>query len=162
MVITRSTQLRQRRVLLIRDPLAAGHARSHVRAAIRAWSVPVDPDIAVLLTSDLVTEAITYWAGLSVTLGIRCSRDGLRVEVTGASRPRPGGGDEPVATGCGLVLVAALSTEWGAFRAPAGQAMYFTLAFESRPAPGPSSRGRSGVTSVGTVSRKPRPAHRPH
>ena len=120
MVITRSTQLRQRRVLLTREPLAAGQARSHVRAAIRAWSVPVDPDIAVLLTSDLVTDAITYWAGQSVTLAIRCSRDALRVDVTGASRPRPGGGDEPVATGCGLVLVAALSTQWGAFRAPAG------------------------------------------
>ena len=161
MVATRSTQLRQRRVLLNRDPLAAGYARSHVRTAIRAWSVPVDPDIAVLLTSDLVTDAITYWAEQSVTLGIRCSRDALRVEVTGASGPLPDGGDEPVAAGCGLVLVAALSTQWGAFRPPAGQAMYFTLAFGPRPAPGPSSRGRSGATSVGTVSRIPRPAHRP-
>jgi hypothetical protein len=161
MVATRSTQLRQRHVLLNRDPLAAGHARSHVRTAIRAWSVPVDPDIAVLLTSDLVTDAITYWADLSVMLGIRCSRDALRVEVTGASRPLPDGGDEPVATRCGLVLVAALSTQWGAFRPPAGQATYFTLAFGPRPAPGPSSCGRSGATSVGAVSRKPRPAHRP-
>ena len=27
------------------------------------------------------------------------------------------------------MLVAALSTEWGSFRTPAGKAMYFTLAF---------------------------------
>jgi hypothetical protein len=161
MELTRSTQLRQRRVLLIRDPLAAGHARSHVRAAIRAWSVPVDADIAVLLTSDLVTDAITCWAGPSVTLGIRYGHDALRVEVTDASRPRPDGGDEPVATGSGLVLVAALSTQWGAFGVPAGQAMYFTLAFEPRPAPVPPASGRAGATSVGTASRIPRPARRP-
>jgi hypothetical protein len=28
------------------------------------------------------------------------------------------------------VLVAALSTEWGSFRTPAGKAVYFTLAFQ--------------------------------
>ena len=161
MVPTRPADLRQRRVRLTRDPLAAGRARSEVRAAVRSWAIPVDPDIAILLTSDLVTDAITYWADQSVTLGIRCMRDALRVDVTGASRPLPDGGDEPVAAGCGLVLVAALSTQWGAFRAPAGQAMYFTLGFGPRPAPGPSSCGRSGATSVGTVSRNPRPAHRP-
>jgi hypothetical protein len=47
-------------------------------------------------------------------------------------------GTEPVAaderagtqTRRGLALVAALSTEWGSFRTPAGEAAYFTLAFQ--------------------------------
>jgi hypothetical protein len=161
MVPTRPTELLHRHARLIREPQAAGRARSLVRAAVRSWAVPVDPDIAVLLTSDLVTDAVTYWAGQSVTLVIRCSRDALRVDVTDASRPRPEAADAPVATGRGLVLVAALSTKWGAFRTPAGSAMYFTLGFEPWPAPGRPSCGRSGTADVGTVSRKPRPARRP-
>ena len=32
--------------------------------------------------------------------------------------------------GHGLALIAALSTEWGSFRTPAGKAVYFTLAFQ--------------------------------
>jgi len=35
--------------------------------------VPLDPDIAMLLTSDLVTDAITCGTGQTVTLAIRCS-----------------------------------------------------------------------------------------
>ena len=39
-------------------------------------------------------------------------------------------------TGRGLVLVAALSTDWGSFQTPAGKAMYFTLAFQPHPPSG--------------------------
>ena len=130
MVPTRPTELRQRRVRLTREPLAAGQARSEVRAAIQTWQVPVDQDIAILLASDLVTEAITHGEGGTLTLAIRCTRSALRVEVYHASRPQPAGAGEPAGTGRGLVLVAGVSTEWGAFRTPAGRAMYFTLAFE--------------------------------
>jgi hypothetical protein len=118
------TDLRQRRVRLTRQPLAARQARGQVRAAVRDWAVPVDPDIATLLTSDLVTEAITYGDGSTVILAVRCVRAALRVDVHHASRPVPAG------TGCGLVLVAALATDWGAFRTPGSRAMYFTLGFE--------------------------------
>ena len=59
-----------------------------MRAAVRAWAVPVDPDIAVLLTSDLVTEAIVHGNGQSVTLGIRCLRAALRVDVYHAGPPQ--------------------------------------------------------------------------
>jgi len=160
MMLTSPTDVLQQRTLLARDPQAAGHARRQVHAALRAWTVPVDSDVAVLLASDLVTAAVWSWAGPSVTLGIRCSRDALRVDVTEASGP-PRDPAEPAVTGCGLVLVAALSAEWGAFRTPAGRAMYFTLGSGPRPAPGPPAGGRPETLSVGTVSRKPRPARRP-
>ena len=133
MVPTRPTELHQRRLRLAREPFAVAQARSQVRAAIHAWQVPVDPDIAVLLTSDLVTNAITHGDCETVTLAITCSSRGhLRVEVYDTSRSRPMAVDEPVNTqdGRGLVLVAALSTDWGSFRTPAGKAVYFTLAFE--------------------------------
>jgi anti-sigma regulatory factor (Ser/Thr protein kinase) len=132
MAPTRPTELYQRRVRLTREPAAAAEARSQVRAAIRDWRVPVDPDIAVLLTSDLVTNAITHGDGETVTLAIRCSRGRLRIDVydKSCSRPAGAGGPADTDTGHGLVLVAGLSTEWGSFRTPAGKAMYFTLAFQ--------------------------------
>jgi len=131
MAPTRPTELYQRRVRLTRKPAAAAEARSQVRVSIRDWKVPVDPDIAILLTSDLVTNAIMHGDGESLTLAIRCSRAHLRIDVYDQSRSLPLGMDEPADTdaGRGLVLVAVLSTEWGSFRTPAGKAMYFTLAF---------------------------------
>ena len=70
----RPTELHQRRFRLTREPTAAAEARSQVRAVIRAWKVPVDPDIAVLLTSDLVTSVIMHGNGETITLAIRCPR----------------------------------------------------------------------------------------
>ncbi len=140
---TRPTELRQRRVRLTREPAAAAEARSQVRAVIRAWEVPVDPDIAVLLTSDLVTYAITHWDSETVTLAVRCSRGQLRIDIYDASLPLPVAVDEQAAadTRSVLALVATLSAEWGSFLTFTGKTMYFALAFQA---------GESGVplTSV--------------
>jgi hypothetical protein len=129
---TRPTELHLRRVRLTRDPAAAAEARSQVRAVIRTWKVPVDPDIALLLASDLVANAITHGNSETLTLGIRCSSSRLRIDLYDTSRSVPMAMVEPAdtATGRGLVLVAALSTEWGSFKTPAGEAAYFTLAFQ--------------------------------
>ena len=138
MATTRPTELHQRRVRLTREPAAAAEARSHVRAVIGAWRVPVDPDIAVLLTSDLVTNAIMHGDGNTITLAIRCSCGELRIDIYDASRSLPRTVGEPAVTetGHGLVLVATLSTEWGSFLTPAGKVVYFTLAFQADLSPG--------------------------
>ena len=62
MAPTRPTELCGRRVRLTAGPAAAGEARRQVRAAISAWEIPVDPDVVALLTSELVTNAITHEA----------------------------------------------------------------------------------------------------
>jgi hypothetical protein len=132
MVQTRPTELQQRRFRLTREPAAAAEARGQVRAVIRACKVPVDPDIAVLLTSDLVTSAIMHGNGETVILLVRCSRGHLRIDVYDTSRSLPTEVGEPpgAENGRGLALVAALSAEWGSFRTPAGEAGYFTLPFQ--------------------------------
>jgi anti-sigma regulatory factor (Ser/Thr protein kinase) len=124
--------LRGCHVRLAAGPAAAGQARSQVRAAICAWGAPVDPDLAVLLTSELVTNAIRHEAGPTITLEITCSRDELRVDVHDTSRALPLVQDVPgdAETGRGLMLVATLAAEWGFYRSPAGKAVYFTLAFQ--------------------------------
>ena len=132
MALTRPAELRQCRVRLPREPAAVAGARGHIRAVIRDWKIPVDPDIAVLLTSDLVTNAVMTGAGEIVTLAVRCSSGRLRVDVYDGSRdlPTPGETATPQ-TGPGLALVAALSAAWGCFHTPAGKAVYFTLAFQT-------------------------------
>ncbi len=132
MALTRPAELRQCRVRLGREPAAAAAARRQVRAVIRDWKVPVDPDIAVLLTSDLVTNAIVHGGGETVTLAVRCSSGRLRVDVYDGSRSLPEAAEPaPAGTGPGLALVAALSAAWGCFHTPAGRAVYFTLAFQT-------------------------------
>jgi anti-sigma regulatory factor (Ser/Thr protein kinase) len=123
---------RPRRVALTAGPAAAGEARSHVRAAIHAWHVPIDPYVAVLLTSELVTNAIKHKAddNDTVLLVITWAEDQMRIEVHDASRFEPLLVDAPpdAETGRGLMLVDSLSAEWGFRKTAAGKAVYFTLA----------------------------------
>jgi anti-sigma regulatory factor (Ser/Thr protein kinase) len=155
MAPTRPIEINGRRVRLATGPAAAAEARGHVRAAIRAWDVPVDPSVAVLLTSELVTNAITHEGGEYVTLGISCSYGQLRVEVHDTSCFMPVLVDAPAdaETGRGLMLVDTLSAGWGSYRTPAGKAVYFTLAFQADQAEGdePAPQGED----VGTVSCEP-------
>ena len=132
MAPTRPTELNGCRVRLTTGPAAAAEARSQVRAAICAWDVPVDPGVAVLLTSELVTNAIRHEPGETVMLVISCSCGQLRVDVHDTSRSLPVLADASAdaETGRGLMLVATLSAEWGVYRTPAGKAVYFTLGFE--------------------------------
>jgi anti-sigma regulatory factor (Ser/Thr protein kinase) len=135
MAPTRPTELHLHRMRLSAGPVAAAEARKQVREAVRTWDVPVDPDAAVLLASELVTNAIRHEASATVMLAISCSCDQLRVDVHDTSRALPvlmdAAGDAE--TGRGLRLVAALATEWGFYRTPAGKAVYFTLTSQLPP-----------------------------
>ncbi len=160
----RPTELHRCRVRLGTGPAAAGKARHQVRAAICAWDVPVDPDVAVLLTSELVTNAIRHEASGTVTLAITCSCRQLRVDVfdTCCFLPVVVDAAAEAETGRGLMLVATLSADWGFYRVPAGKAVYFTLAFAPHLAEGggrdlPEDSGgvAAGGSHVGAVSRNP-------
>jgi anti-sigma regulatory factor (Ser/Thr protein kinase) len=122
---------------------AVAAARDEVAAAISAWCVRVDPDVAVLLTSELVTNAVTHatanrngraaergMTGQSVLLAIAADDSGLRVDVHDGSADLPIVGyaaEADAETGRGLLLVTSLSAEWGFYRTAGGKAVYFTL-----------------------------------
>jgi anti-sigma regulatory factor (Ser/Thr protein kinase) len=133
MVPIRPTVQPLRRVPLTTGPAAAAEARRQIRAAIFAWGVPVDASAAELLTSELVTNAITHEPGETVTLVLTCGCSQLRVDVHDTSRSMPVAVNAPAdaEAGRGLMLVASLSTEWGFYRTPKGKAVYFTLAFRA-------------------------------
>ena len=169
------------RVRLATGPAAPAEARRRVRDAIRSWQVPVDLDAALLLTSELVTNAIRHEAGQgaqAVMLAIASSRGRLRVDVHDTSRSLPAVAEVPAdaETGRGLLLVETLSDEWGFYRTPAGKAVYFTLAFEpDKPdkadkadkadqpdeAPAAGGRGPQGVYARGRWTVTPPSEHRP-
>jgi anti-sigma regulatory factor (Ser/Thr protein kinase) len=141
--VSAGTRLR-RFVRLATRLSAVAVARDEVAAAISAWCVRVDPDVAILLTSELVTNAVTHacarpnrkaaergMTGEAVLLVIAADDAGLRVDV------HDGSGDLPIVsgyfadtdaeTGRGLLLVTSLSAEWGFYRTAGGKAVYFTL-----------------------------------
>lgn len=133
MTATRSTVHRPRHITLTAGPAAAGEARSQVRSAIAAWDVPVDPAVAALLTSELVTNAISHQAGETIMLVLTCTWGQLRVDVHDTSWAMPELVDAPAdaESGRGLMLVASLATGWGYYPTLAGKAVYFTLALEA-------------------------------
>jgi anti-sigma regulatory factor (Ser/Thr protein kinase) len=132
MAPTRRAVVHRHRVPLPAGPAAAAEARGQVRAALCTWDVPVDPSVAVLLTSELVTNAIRHEAGDEIMLAITCSCDELRVDVhdTSGTVPVPMEARTDAESGRGLMLVASLSADWGYHRTRAGKSVYFTLAFQ--------------------------------
>jgi anti-sigma regulatory factor (Ser/Thr protein kinase) len=131
----RPTVQRPRRISLAAGPAAAADARRQVRAAIRAWNVPVDVETAVLLTSELVTNALRHETGRTITLTVTCVCGQLRVDVhdTSPCAPIPANAPVDAEAGRGLLLVGSLSTDWGFHRTSTGKAVYFTLAFQNDP-----------------------------
>jgi anti-sigma regulatory factor (Ser/Thr protein kinase) len=157
------------RVRLATGPAAAAEARRRVRDAIRSWQVPVDQDAALLLTSELVTNAVRHEAGQAVMLVIGCARGRLRVDVHDTSRSLPVVAQVPAdaETGRGLLLVETLSEQWGFYRTPTGKAVYFTLVFQpdqpDQPDQAPAAGGRDPqrVHARGRWTVTPPSAHRP-
>jgi hypothetical protein len=137
------SELRHRRARLTVGPGTAAHACGHVRSAIAAWSVPVNPAVAILLTSDLVINAVTNGAAGTIMLAMRWSAGEFRVEVhdvsvTGDPWEAGPGLDEKR----GLLLIATLAADWGQYRTPAGRAVYYVLAPDA-PDTAESRRGDS-------------------
>ena len=121
-----------RRISLTAGPRAAVEARAEVRGAICAWDLPVDESDAVLLTSELVTNAIIHSAGETMTLVLACDQRRLRVDVhdTSSAMPETVEVAPDAEAGRGLLLVATLAEAWGFYRTPWGKAVFFTLPFQ--------------------------------
>ncbi|MGN9757935.1 ATP-binding protein [Streptomyces sp. SD31] len=125
--LTRTPQLRRR--LGRADLRAVPEARRALRELLRHWGRPGRSDIAELLTSELVTNALVHTdreAVLTATVG----PGGLRVEVRDfvARRPTPRVPNADHGTnGRGLILVQSLADAWGVRSHGVGKAVWFEL-----------------------------------
>ncbi len=138
MALTHLAAPRKLRVTLTAGPAAVAAARNEVRTAIRAWDIAVASSVAVQLTSELVASALNHdagnalgqGAGTAIELVVSCAYGQLQVDVYDTSPARvlpvsvPPGADRR-----GPMLLASLSTSWGYYRTPAGNAGFFTLMF---------------------------------
>lgn len=102
----------------------------HAPARARAWTqarvaavADERTDDAMLIVSELVTNAVRH-AGTNVVLTVRVHPDRIRIEVSDGvdelSAMMPGRPDSSRPDGRGLVIVAALASNWGVTREPDG------------------------------------------
>ncbi|MET9167657.1 SpoIIE family protein phosphatase [Streptomyces cellulosae] len=115
-------------------------ARSFVRDTLQGWGFGDIVDDAVVLTSELVTNAVVH-AGTSADLLCLRSEDGVRIEVADRypEREIPLQGS-PVDMGSpdreggrGLQLCAALAGHWGVDYTPTHKTVWFQLDLPERP-----------------------------
>ncbi|AZQ37839.1 GAF domain-containing protein [Streptomyces cyaneochromogenes] len=133
------------------DPVgrSVASARSFVRDTLQGWGFADIVDDAVVLTSELVTNAVVH-AGTSADVLCLRSDDGVRIEVADRypEREIPLQGS-PVNMGSpdreggrGLQLCAALAGRWGVEYTPTHKQVWFQLDLPERPvgtrAAGPS------------------------
>jgi anti-sigma regulatory factor (Ser/Thr protein kinase) len=118
-------------VVLSLQPTAHAPCAARRDLRRRCAMLPTDmSDDTLLLTTELVTNAVRYGAG-EITVRVWPESQRVRVEVSDATPRRPkashaGPDDE---SGRGLDIVASLASRWGTFQGPAtrGKTVWFEL-----------------------------------
>lgn len=123
------------------DPVgrSVATARAFVRDTLQGWGFPDIIDDAVVLTSELVTNAVVH-AGTSAEVLCLRTDDGVRVEVADRYPEREiplqqsaiNMGNPDREGGRGLQLCAALAARWGVDYTPTHKLVWFQLALPQR------------------------------
>ena len=114
------------------EPTSARAARRFVTAALHRLGQDGRSDLAELLVSELVTNALLH-ARTTITLVVQVSGSGIRVGVADGSRRGPRFRDytDEATTGRGLTLVEELATAWGTEPSGRGKTIWFELTDEA-------------------------------
>lgn len=116
---------------LVARPASVAEARRAVHRYMLGGGVPEAVlDVATLLTSELVTNAVVHVGG-AITLRARLGAERIRVEVGDRTRARPRlrRAGAAASGGRGLTLLSSLSQRWGVLDAgePTGKVVWFEL-----------------------------------
>ncbi|CAN5693694.1 hypothetical protein BH24ACT3_BH24ACT3_10680 [soil metagenome] len=126
------------------EPASAGRARRFLGAALDGWGLHEAADAAVLLLSEVVTNAVLH-AATDLTIAVS-RRDGvLRVEVRDGSPRLPNvrSYDVEAATGRGLAMVELLARSWGVDARVDGKVVWFEVDAGGSPAAEVAESGRT-------------------
>src|SRR6516162_4035815 len=144
------------------EPTAAAAARRFVRDTLQTWFISGAAtggdglvDDAVLLTSELVTNAVVH-AGTPVEVTCKLTGGGVEVVVSDGHPARlvpepPENEHIPAerASGRGLLLPAALASAWGVTYGQAAKAVWFRIGQQgSGLEPGPGGEQENGLRPV--------------
>ena len=133
-----------------------GDARRFARDKLTTWGVVGVADNAILMISELVTNAILH-GGEGAVLTLTLDDVKVRAEVRDSSPAMPvvRSYSETATTGRGMVIVDALAAAWGTFAVDGGKVVWFELATdgnedelkarEEHPVPGKTNSGRSAA-----------------
>ena len=109
---------------------STGTASRDARHDLGAWLPercgPAAAETAVLLASELVTNAVVHTRSADVGLRARCDGDTLRVAVEDDAEPTPGCCDGAT-PGAGLALVESLAARWGWEPLATGKRVWFEV-----------------------------------
>lgn len=110
------------------DSGSPAKARALVRQALEAWDRDDLDDVASLLTTEVVANAVRY-ATDQIALRVTLADEVVRVEVHDSSPVLPRG--RRVTTGAtsgrGLLVLEALAQRWGADRDGSGKTVWFEV-----------------------------------
>ncbi|MFI8193722.1 SpoIIE family protein phosphatase [Streptomyces sp. NPDC085946] len=109
-------------------PSSVREGRAFLAEALAAWECTARADDALLLLSEVLTNAVQHAAG-PVGVHLRRTATDLTVEVSDHSPhlPRPRLAAEDEDSGRGLLLVRSLAGSWGVRPTDDGKATWFTL-----------------------------------
>ena len=116
-------------LLLEPEPRAARAARTFVRLTCARWDLDSVLEPALLVVSELVTNAVRH-ARTRLTVGLLLRSDHLLVEVEDEdSRPLVlHHNDQDAVDGRGLILIDAMARKWGSRPRPLGKVVWAELA----------------------------------
>jgi hypothetical protein len=106
-----------------------GEARRFTRDRLKTWGLLAVADNAILMISELVTNAILH-GGEGAVLTLTYDDLKVRAEVRDSSPAMPvvRSYSETATTGRGMVIVDALAAAWGTFAVDGGKVVWFELA----------------------------------
>jgi anti-sigma regulatory factor (Ser/Thr protein kinase) len=121
---------------------SARRARDFVRRMLEVWEVDDPDEVAVLLTSEVVSNAVLH-AATRLGLDIGLDDDVLRVEVhdRAARRPVVRPPDTSAVGGRGLRLVEELARRWGTEAEGDGKVVWFEVSAPPRRSDDAASAG---------------------
>lgn len=107
-------------------------ARDFVVETLSAWQLGSWEEPAVLITSELVTNAVRH-AGTELTVRLLKAVSEITIEVADGAAdrvPRVGSSEASVPGGVGLVIVGRLAQAWGVERRRNGKSVWARLAVD--------------------------------
>jgi anti-sigma regulatory factor (Ser/Thr protein kinase) len=108
------------------EPASAPASRRFVEQTLTGILRPTSIDIVVLLTDELVTNAVVH-AGTPIDVLVRELHGSVQIEVFDAGKQIPVVAERTSLSesGRGLAIVAALSADWGVNPGPDGKTVWF-------------------------------------